>query len=162
MRTDRSRFAGQAGVTLIEMIVFVIVVSIALVALISVFNQAMINSVDPLIRIQALECAQAKLDEVTSRKFDENTPTGGVPACGSAETGASACAGIIADADFDDIGDYNGQTFVDGNCNVSVSVVGEGTDLGIADDANLVRLITVTATSADGNTVVLSTYQTNF
>ena len=152
----------HSGVTLIEMIVFIVVVSIALVALITVFNEAMTNSVDPLIRVRALECAQAKLDEVSARKFDENTPTGGIPACGSAETGAVACAGIIADADFDDIGDYNGQTFVDGDCNVSVTVVGEGTDLGLADDANLVRLITVTSTMPDGSAMVLSAYQTNF
>ena len=153
---------AEAGVSLVELVVFIIVVSIALLALISVFNQSMVNSADPLIRVRALECAQAKLDEVTSRKFDENSPTGGIPACGSAETGAVACAGIVADAGFDDIGDYNGQSFLDGDCNVSVSVVGEGTDLGLADDADLVRLITVTSTAPNGDTVVLSTYHTNF
>jgi MSHA pilin protein MshD len=122
----------------------------------------MVNSADPLIRVRALECAQAKLDEVTARKFDENSPTGGVPACGSAEAAAVACAGIVADAGFDDIGDYNGQNFVDGDCDVTVSVIGEGTDLGLADDANLVRLISVTSTTPDGNTVVLSAYHTNY
>lgn len=159
MLTNRT---SQVGVTLIELIVFIIVISIALLALISVFNQSLVNSVDPLIRVRALECAQAKLDEVTARKFDENSPTGGVPACGSAEPGAVACAGIVADAGFDDIGDYNGQNFIDGDCDVTVSVVGEGTDLGLADDANLVRLISVTSATQDGNTVVLSAYHTNF
>ena len=167
MHTNRGRNAcampqNQAGVTLVELVVFIIVVSIALGTLMSAYNYSMVNSVDPLIRVRALECAQAKLDEITARKFDENTPTGGVPACGSAEAGAIACLGIVADADFDDVGDYNGQNFVDGDCNVSVSVVGEGSDLGLADDANVVRLITVTSTMPGGNTVVLSAYHTNF
>ncbi len=152
----------QQGVTLVELVVFIVVVSIALVAFISVYNNAMINSVDPLIRVRALECAQKKLDEVTARKFDENTPTGGIPACGSAEPGAAACAGIVADAGLDDVGDYNGQVFVEGDCNVTVAVVGEGTDLGLADDATVVRLITVTSTMPDGDAIVLSAYHTNF
>jgi MSHA pilin protein MshD len=153
---------SQSGVSLFELVVFIVVVSIAFGTLFSVFNHSMVNSVDPMIKVRALECAQAKLDEVTARKFDENTPTGGVPACGSAETGAVACSGIAVDADFDDIGDYNGQNFVDGDCDVTIAVVGEGTDLGMADDASLVRLITVTSTMPDGNTVMLSAYHTNF
>ena len=154
--------SSQSGVSLFELIVFIVVVSIALGALFSVFDYSMVNSVDPMIRVRALECAQAKLDEAIARKFDENTPTGGVPACGSAEMGAVACSGIAVDAGFDDIGDYNGQNFVDGDCNVSIAVTGEGTDLGMADDANLVRLITVTSTMPDGSTVMLSAYHTNF
>ncbi len=153
---------AQAGVTLIEMVIFIVVVSIALGTLFSVFNHSMINSVDPLIRVRALECAQAKMEEVTARKFDENTPSGGVPACGSAELGAVACAGITADAGFDDIGDYHGQNFVDGDCDVSVIIAGEGTDLGLADNDNLVRLITVTSTMPGGTSVTLSSYYTNF
>ena len=152
----------QAGLSLIELVVFIVVVSIALVALISVYNEAMINSVDPLVRVRALECAEARLDAITSRKFDENSPTGGVPACGSAEPTAVACSGIAVDAGLDDVGDYNGLTFVDGDCNVTVSVVGEGTDLGLADDENLVRLITVSSNMPDGGVIRLSTYQTNF
>jgi len=156
----RPRF--QSGVSLLELVVFIVVVSIALGALFSVFNHSIINSVDPMVNVRALECAQAKLDEVIARKFDENTPTGGVPACGSAEAAAVACSGIAVDAGFDDIGDYNGQNFVDGDCNVTVAVIGEGTDLGLADNASLVRLITVTSTMPDGDTVRLSAYHTNF
>lgn len=142
----------QAGVTLFELVVFIVVVSIALGALFSVFNHSMINSVDPIIRVRALECAQAKLDEIIARKFDQNTPTGGIPACGSAEIGASACAGIVAGAGFDDIADYDGQNFIDGDCNVNVVVSG----------GDSVRLVTVTSVMPDGNNIVLSTYRTNF
>lgn len=149
------RLHHQSGVTLIELITFIVVVSIGLGTLFSVFNHAMVNSVDPVIRVRALECAQAKLDEIIARKFDENTPTGGIPACGSAETGAGPCAGIATGADLDDVGDYDGQNFTNGDCNVNVSVTSSGAP-------NQVRLITVTSVMPDGSAVVLSTYRTNF
>ena len=38
----------------------------------------------------------------------------------------------------------------------------EGTDLGLADDENLVRLITVTSNMPDGGVIRLSTYHANF
>ncbi len=150
------------GFTLIELIVAVVVISIALIALIRVFNQAAINSIDPVVQIRALECAQAKMDQVLARKFDENTPSGGLPACGSADAGASACLGISAEAALDDVGDYQGH--VDNSldqCQISVAVINAGTQLGLGSN-NQARRITVTATSTGGGSAVLSAYRTNF
>lgn len=153
-----SRHKYARGVTLIELIVFIVVISIALGALLSVYNQSVINSVDPITQIRALECAQTKLDEILARKFDESTPSGGVPACGS--FGASACTGIAADGDLDDVGDFNG---VNGNavsgCTFTISVA-NGAFGGIAADQ--ARLITVTATATGGQPITLSSYRTNF
>ena len=149
------------GFTLIELLAFLVVISIALVSLINVFNQASINNVDPIIQVRALECAQAKLDEILGRRFDEASPSGGIPACGSADVGAPACVGITADSDFDDVGDYNGQTDTSfANCSVAVVVAVAGGDLGIP--AGQARRITVTATSDGGGQVVLSAYRANF
>ena len=75
----------QYGVTLIELVVFIVVLSIGLTAMVTAMNNHLSNSVDPIVNTRALECAQAKLDEISARKFDENSPTGGVPACGSGE-----------------------------------------------------------------------------
>ena len=150
--------AHEQGFTLVETIMFIVVVSIALVALLRVFNQAISGSVDPVIRVRALELAQAQLDDILARKFDENTPTGSVPRCGSAS--APACAGIVADTDYDDVGDFNG--FVDNSFaghRVSVSVVNAGADLGLA--AAEARLITVTVTYANDQ-LSLSAYRVNF
>ncbi|MFL0808808.1 MAG: type II secretion system GspH family protein [Agarilytica sp.] len=147
------------GVTLIETIVFLVVVGIALSALVQVYTYAMVNSVDPVVRARALELAQAQLDEVLARKFDENTPTGGVPACDS--SAGVACLGIAPDGDFDDVGDYDG--FVDNsnpNHTISVSVTEAGGDLGIP--AAQARLISVNATVPGSSSLVLSVYKTNF
>lgn len=153
---------SQAGFTLLELIVATVVLSLALVALIGVFNQSVINSVDPVVQIRALECAQSKMDEILARKFDENTPSGGVPACGSADSGAAACGGISVDAGLDDVGDYNGHTdnSLD-QCQISVVVSNAGTELGLSSDAQA-RRITVSVNSTGGGSAVLSAYRTNF
>jgi len=97
----------QPGVTLLEMIVFIVVVSIALTALTAVYNQSVSRSSEPLIRQRALNLAQAKMDEVLALKYDAMTPTGGVPACDS--IGAPACNNAT-DSDMNDVDDFNNQT----------------------------------------------------
>ena len=161
-----SKIHRGRGVTLIELIVFIVIIGVALSATLSVFTQNIQYSSDPLIQTRALELAQAQLDEILARKFDEATPTGGVPACGTA--GVPACNGIAIDADFDDVGDFNG--FVDtsyAGYTVTVTVVDAGTDLGLAAD-DQARLVTVTVVtpatsrSAGGSTVTLSAFKANF
>ncbi len=152
----------QSGFTLIELVVVIVVISLSLVTLIGVFNQAASNSIDPVVQIRALECAQSKLDEILARKFDENTPSGGVPACGSADLNSVNCSGIGADADLDDVGDYNGH--IDNsldNCQIRVAVVSAGTELGLSSNAQA-RRITVTVNSTGGGGAVLSAYRANF
>lgn len=149
----------QRGVTLIETIVFLVVVSIALVALVRVYSAAVVASVDPVVRVRALEKAQAQMDEVLARKFDENTPTGGVPACDS--TDGVACAGIVADTDYDDVGDYNGFTDTsEASYAVSVTVVNAGTEIGLL--STRARRITVSVSMPGGDSVILSAYKVNF
>jgi len=141
--------------------VFIVVVAVALTAMISAFNHHVSNSVDPVVQMRALECAQAKLDEIMARKFDENTSTGGVPACGSAEDGAVACQGIAADAALDDVGDFNGQVDTsNSDCEISVTVTEAGADLGLAGDQ--ARRITVDVSSPSNGQATLTVYRTNF
>lgn len=155
------------GATLIELIVFLVIIGVALAALMNVFTQSLLSNTDPIIRVRALELAHAQLDEILARKFDENTPTGGVPACGSSDPSAVACAGITADSDYDDVGDFH--NFSDSSYSgytISVTVEEGSTDLTLpAVDA---RLITVTVNSPPvagapaGMNVTLSAYKVNF
>lgn len=151
------RLGLKQGITLVETILFILVISIALVVLLRAFDQSLASNVDPVVRVRALQLAQAQLDEILARKFDENTPIGGVPRCGAAGIN---CAGIVADSDYDDVGDFNG--LVDTGFprhRVSVTVVNAGADIGLADaDA---RLITVRVSYADDE-LALSAYKVNF
>jgi MSHA pilin protein MshD len=149
----------QRGVSLIELMVFVVVVAIGLGALLSVFNQSVMQSVDPVIQTKALEKGQALMEEILTRKFDENTPTGGVPACDSVD--GVACLGISPDGDYDDIGDYHGFTDTDdAGFTVTAAVTAAGADLGIP--ATQARLIQLTVTAPAGKSVVISAYKANF
>lgn len=65
----------QRGVTLIELIVFIIVIGIALVVLLQVLSLTSRHSADPLRRKQALMLAEAMLEEVQLARFTFCDPT---------------------------------------------------------------------------------------
>ena len=63
------RRAAQRGVTLIELVIFIVVVSIAVVGLLQIFTRATASSADPQLRKQALAIAEAMLDEIEGARF---------------------------------------------------------------------------------------------
>lgn len=151
--------SSQRGVSLIELVVFIVVVSIGLGAVLSVFSQSVVRSVDPVVRVKALEKAQSLMDEILARKFDENTPTGGVPACDSIQ--GTPCAGIVADAGYDDVGDYHGYSdTTDSAFHVSAEVIAAGEHLGLA--ASRARLIRITVAIPGAEEITLAAYKVNF
>jgi MSHA pilin protein MshD len=144
----------QKGVSLIELIVFLIVVSIASSALMATYSYSVRNSTDPIVQVRALELAQSRLDEVLSLKYDANTPTGGVPACGSSAITALPCDNL-PDLDMNDVDDYNNVTDTPyAGYNRTVTVV----------TANNQKLITVavSVTAPKPMTFTLAAYKANF
>lgn len=65
----------QHGMTLIELIVFIVIVSVALVGVLTVLNVTAKSSSDPLIRKQMLAIAEALLEEVELQPFTWCDPT---------------------------------------------------------------------------------------
>ena len=74
MSIERSR-ARQHGVTLVEMIMFMVIISIALAGILQVMRMTTANSADPLRRKQALMIAEALLEEVRQSGFTYCDPT---------------------------------------------------------------------------------------
>lgn len=150
----------QAGATLIELVVFIVVISIALVALLSVYQQSVTKSVDPIVRVRLLELAQSQLDVVLAQQYDAATPPGGVPACGSqmppGRPPGPPCTGSGGVSSFDGQTDtpYPGYSR-------NVSVTFAGTELGLGNNDQAKR-ITVVASSPNGESVTLTAYRTNF
>lgn len=93
---------SQYGVTLIELIVFMVVVSISLAAVLQVYQASVKRSVDPVIYHRAIHMGQGLIEKIMALKYDEQTPTGGVPAC-------LACDNQ-SDANMNDVDDYAGFT----------------------------------------------------
>jgi MSHA pilin protein MshD len=142
--------APQRGVSLIELIVFIVVVSIAFTALMSVYVQSARHNVNPVIHVRLLEAAQARLDEVMALKYDEATPTGGLPACGSLN--GLPCTNQT-ETNMNDVDDFNGVTDAPyPNYQRTVSVAVESHR----------KLITVSVAAPDGQTLQLSAYRYNF
>jgi MSHA pilin protein MshD len=160
----RHTFLGRRphrGVSLIELIVFIVVVSIALTALLAVYIQSSSNSVDPIIRVRMLEAAQSKLDEIIALKYDEATPSGGIPACDSTTSTVSCTTSLGIDvdedendrSDWDDVDDFHNATDTPfPNYQRQVTVTTEASR----------KRITVTVSAPDGQTLTLAAYRYNF
>ena len=86
-RPGRSR-----GVNLIELIISIVIISIACTGVLLIFAQTVRYSADPMVQTQALAIAEAYLDEILARPLvDPNGTNAG-------ETRAT----------YDNVGDYNG------------------------------------------------------
>jgi MSHA pilin protein MshD len=86
--------ARQRGVTLVELIMFIVIVSVALAGILQVMRMTTANSADPLRRKQALMIAEALLEEVRQAGFTYCDPTSG-----NADT-ASSTAECVLKEDF--------------------------------------------------------------
>jgi MSHA pilin protein MshD len=81
--------ARSRGLSLIELVIFIVAVSAALTGVLNVFIQATLHSADPLARRQALAIAESLLEEIQLMPFtfcdpdDANAETAGA---------ASGCA----------------------------------------------------------------------
>lgn len=102
----------QRGVTLVELIMFMVIVSIALAGIVQVMRMTTANSADPLRRKQALMIAEGLLEEVRLAQFSFCDPTSN-----NADTATSTAACTLPEAwgreagtsnvrPFDNVNDY--------------------------------------------------------
>lgn len=73
---------NKHGFTLIELIITLVILGFTLVLLVPFF-QAITRSSDPIVRERTVALGQSLLDEILSRRWDQNTPVGGGPLCTS-------------------------------------------------------------------------------
>lgn len=144
----------QQGLSLIELLIFIIVVSVGVVGILSVFNLTVKTSADPVVRKQAITVAEAMLDEVLAKDFTAGGYSG------------------TDRAQFDDVSDYAGYTqsgikAIDGSAisgleSYSVTVTVDATTATIgAVGAPNTKSVTVSVTGG-GNAVTLIGYRMNY
>ena len=161
----------QRGLTLIELIVFIVIVSVALAGVLAVFNGAVWHSADPMIRKQALAVAEAMLDEILGKEYLNDTAgdNAATPALGCTPATVPSCR-VNTPADrqnYNDVDDYNGWNQLGvtsllggavaglGNYRVRVDVAAEADFNGV-----LGKLVTVTVTN--GEAITLTGFRANF
>lgn len=78
---DLGRRNRQRGVSLIEMIFVIIILAVALVGIATTIAGGTSRSSDTLVEIQSIALAQAYLDEILGKRFDEGSASSGIPPC---------------------------------------------------------------------------------
>ena len=145
----------QAGATLIELVISIVIVSIAVSAVLMVMSMNVGHSADPMIRYQAVAIAEAYLEEISLKAFAD-------PGGGDGEASRDL---------YDDVDDYHGLVNVGarnqfdaalpglGDYTVSVTVTQSALPSIAASDN---YLINVTVTHAANINFTLSAYRPNF
>lgn len=174
----RPSLRAPRGLSLIELLMFIGIVSVALAVLLRGFVQATTTSADPLARRQALAIAESLLEEVSLMPFtwcDSEDPAVETAAsaadCSTAEAaGPEAGETRTALPSFDHVGDYHGLsltgiTDLTGTAIPALSGYGAAVTVAAADlhtlaaaDGEAVR-ITVVVTAPDGQAVTLVGYR---
>lgn len=173
MFAERSFAAGcQRGVTLVELIVFIVVIGVGVAGLLSVSGPIVRDSADPMLRKQMVAVAESLLNEVMQQPFTYCDPD---DANYLSATGTADCAGLSQDKNgvaalttptpaaetrygaagvqFDNVADYGGfaRTPIDdvagGNAmpgyTASVAVARAGVAFGLSGSAVLQVTVTV-------------------
>lgn len=149
MCTNRRRCTGF---TLIELIIFIVVVSAALAGILSVMNTSVKNSADPLVRKQTIAIAESLLEEILLKDY-----------------AAGGYSGPIR-AQFDDVSDYAGYATSGGIVDVLGTAV---TGLGAYNISPAVSVTSTTISSVTmwrvtvsvtgpGGTISLTGYRSNY
>jgi len=90
-------YPRQGGVSLIELIMFIVIVSIALVGILSIMNVTTRSSADPLMRKQAMAIAESLLEEIELQAFTYCFPTDSN--ADSANSSADCTGGVAGSED---------------------------------------------------------------
>lgn len=100
----------QSGLSFIELIAFMIIVSVGVVGILPAYNFNMRHSTDALLNKQMLSVAEAMLEEIVSKDFDDPsnacTPDTGL----SSVPPRQSCAqnAVIDRQNYNDVSDYDG------------------------------------------------------
>lgn len=138
-----SQHNQSKGFTLVEMVVFISIISIAIAGVLSVLNLTSRNSANPLVRKQALVIAESLMQEIQQMPFTYCDPDD-ANALTAANT--AGCAGASQDSSitgptpntesrytpanpFDNVADYGGFTMPDANC-AGICKPGDNTPIG--------------------------------
>jgi MSHA pilin protein MshD len=181
------RACREQGLSLIELVVFIVVLAIGVAGVAILFDQMTRSSVDPVVRKQALAIATSLMDEIELQPFtycdpdDANVYTAtssavGPGGCATTSEGLGPEAGETryADPRFDNVNDYDGfsmtgirditNTLVSGldgyTASVSVAPISAAELPSIPTTEGL--RITVTVTGPANANVVLQGYRLRY
>lgn len=138
-RTERfsARRSGCRGVSLVEVIMFIVIVGVAAGGILMVFANTTRASADPLIRKQALAIAESLLEEIRLMPFSFCDPDdANASTATGAFVGAGGCAATVeamgpeggetryaALTPYDNVNDYNGFAMAGGILDITGATI---------------------------------------
>lgn len=175
-----SRFLSrrrQRGMTLVELVVFIVVVSIGVAGVIGALSLSTRVSANPMLLKQQVAIAESLLEEVESKPFTWCDPDDAKVSTASAYTGCTTQQGLAHASDedrysqttpYDNVGDYAGFAMSgikkpsDSTNNVaglaaynaSVAVSYAGTALGLSDNTAALKIAVTVSTSGQADFVL--------
>jgi MSHA pilin protein MshD len=143
-----SPLTRQGGFSLIELIIFIVIVSVAVAGVLAVYNQAIRGSADPMVRKQAVAIAESLLAEVLMQPFTYCDPQDAVNTSAIPPTSTAQCTGGAGASEdnggsalgpkpagetrfnainpFNNVADYNNYAMPSGPCTGICSLDGGG------------------------------------
>jgi MSHA pilin protein MshD len=164
-------------------VVFIVVLSIGVAGIVTLYNQLTIASVDPLVRKQALAIATSLMEEIQLRGFtfcdpdDPNVYTAPTPPCTTPEViGPEGSETRYAIPRFDNVNDYHGFAMPSGDIrdvtntaiagldgySVQVTVAEAGGDFPLGVGGSDALRVTVAVTGPAGVNVSLQGYRLRY
>lgn len=175
---------SKSGFTLIEMVVGIVVLAVAMVIVTGVFLPQASQTLTPMYQIRATGLAKNIMNQILVRAYDENNAnTGSFVLCTSSSCTDLAAFGVetesnIVPESFNDVDDYH--VYCDDSMNQRVTnlryftseypgyglrvCVNNGADRfdGLVTDKHIAKLITVTVSMPNDETVMLSALKGNY
>ena len=180
----------QTGLSLIELIIFIVIVSLAMAGVFAAINFNAQHSVDPVVKKQALAIAEAMLEEIELMPFTYCDPndtqattasstaactTGYIEVMGPDTISGATETRYSATTPFDNVNDYNGFSMAAGailditdlsGYAMSVTVVNNALNgvgvTNVSTTPSLSLLITVTVTGPNNTTVSLQGFRSQY
>lgn len=142
----------QSGMTLVELIVAIVIISVGLAGVLSVFQQVVRGSADPVIRKQMLSIAEGLMEEIALKPY----------------AGSAAVPSGCARAAFADVDDYNGYSAtgicdIEGNAIAALAAYNVAVEVAVGSLGGVgqAKRITVTV-SQGGESLSLVSWRTDW
>ncbi|MBI5861501.1 MAG: prepilin-type N-terminal cleavage/methylation domain-containing protein [Rhodocyclales bacterium] len=168
------------GLSLIELIVFIVIVSVALAGVLSVLNLTTSRSADPMIRKQMLAIAEGLMDEVAAHPFTWCDPDDPAAATATSAAGCATPEALGAEGGesrgsavtpFDNVNDYNGLagittgitgTAIPPGYTAAISVAQNALGPGAAAVPAAASLLITVTVSFGGENLIVEGYRTRY
>ncbi len=155
-RTHRSN-----GFSLVEIILFIVIFSLGIVGIMTLFYNTLGKTGNPILRDRAVQTLQSVMEEIYGKKWDETTPNGG---CNDFTTECSVAASHIGPesgenqiSDYDDVDDY-----VNSGTSFKKSRTWSSEDFGLTKGYGIEITVSYANVDSSGNISENSLSKTNY